>query len=115
VLRNGSTPIALVHRDRSWSLELYELARVDRCVYRPRRRRIEGRLAILSFLRTEDAAGSLSGVTERLMRRHAGVDCAFDGLNGGWLPQGTQARFAGAHLPSEAAEAPALSESATVR
>jgi len=113
VLRNGSTPTTLVHHDRCWTLELYELARVDDSVYRPRRRRIDGRLAILAYLKAQDPQGLLGRVTERLMVRHTAVACAFDSVNGGWLAQGTRARVASAQALPETE--PALSESATVR
>ncbi len=108
MLTNGSIPTALTHHDRRWTLELYELAAVGHCVYRPKRRRLEGRLAILTYLRRHDPKGTLSGITDRLMRRQAAVDCAFEAVNGGWLRRSCRAA-------TPAAAEPPLSESATVR
>jgi hypothetical protein len=67
-----------------WSLETSELVRLDRDLYRPERRRIEGMDAIFAHLRSK-GEGALLTATERLVRVSDHDGCIYEAMDGEWI------------------------------
>jgi hypothetical protein len=67
-----------------WSLETSELVRLDRDLYRPERRRIEGPDAIFAHLRSK-GEGALLHAAERLVRISDHEGCTYEAMDGEWV------------------------------
>lgn len=68
-----------------WTLETTELVAVDRDVYRPKRRTIEGAEAIIAHLRKHDDNPDLAQGALALLRSRRDDDCCYEALGGEWL------------------------------
>ena len=67
-----------------WSLETSELVRLDRNLYRPEKRRIDGTDAILAHLRSR-GEGSLLSAAERLIRIADADGSTYEAHEGEWI------------------------------
>jgi hypothetical protein len=74
----------LSYDDGQWSLETSELIRLDRNLYRPERRRIDGSDAILAHLRSR-GEGNLLSAAERLVRVSDVDGTTYEAQNGEWI------------------------------
>jgi hypothetical protein len=83
-LNDGSLPIRLSRDNGSWELELYRLVAVGQDVYRPRRTRVSGEKAIVSYLVERDPNGTLAHTTSLLMQCFPKCEGHFVAVNGEW-------------------------------
>lgn len=67
-----------------WSLETSELVRLDRNLYRPEKRRIDGTDAILAHLRSR-GEGALLSAAERLIRVSDADGSTYEAHEGEWI------------------------------
>ena len=74
----------LSYDEGQWSLETSELVRLDRNLYRPEKRRIDGVDAILSHLRSRGEGALVSGA-ERLIRAADVEGSSYEAHEGEWV------------------------------
>lgn len=80
-----SRAVSLSTQDGVWSLEVEELVRLNRNIFRPRRQRLSGRDAILQHLATNQDV--LLQETQRLLDVHVGDDgFRYEFRGTGWVP-----------------------------
>jgi hypothetical protein len=97
----------LSYEHGQWSLETSELVRLDRDLYRPEKRRIDGTEAILAHLRSR-GEGALMSAAERLIRVSDVDGSAYEAHDGEWIQaerrHSSRRPSRGDHLAEEVAE-----------
>lgn len=84
----GGVPKRLVETDGAWTLEVLRQIAIDRSVYRPELRQIQGPDGILQYLRQDPQYARLAHSASDLLRRRGDDEQkrSYEAVNGEWVP-----------------------------
>jgi len=107
---NAGTPARLVCRRGTWILEIERLVPIDRNVFRPATQRFEGTEAVLQYLKRTSDNPALANAASQLIRATRAEDCAFEALDGEWVPSHARVKPLSSHPSAAAGVAAAVAE-----